>query len=495
MASRDGPVAKTTNGDLKGVWEGPVAVFRGVPYAEAPVGGNRFAPPRPKESWRSIRDAQQNGPIAPQLPARLTAVMGGFSASQGEDCLSVTIWTPAADTGRRPVLVILHGGAWVTGAGSLAWYDGGVLAHEGDVVVVAVNSRLGALGYLHCPGVSNGDLGLQDQEAGLAWVRDNIAAFGGNPDEVTLMGQSAGAFAVVSMLTRPSRDLFKRAIIQSSPFRTELNTPEAAAATGRRFVELLGFDPMARDTITAMRSVRVERLLECQAELGRRTAQFANTVGPFRPVQGEASAASFYAAAADGAAGREILIGTTRDEVAAFYMIDPRIRGIDSQTAAEIVSAQSGDHGAYARYRAFRPHGSPAELLCDAATDYSFRLGSLRFAASAGARGARSYVYQFDWAPAASPFKACHCIELPFVFGTLDAWRDAPMLAGAPSGAIAALSAVIRRSWLSFVRSGDPNHTGIPPWPLYDANQRMTMSFGTLVSAVGDRAGFAWRAQ
>jgi para-nitrobenzyl esterase len=493
MVHRDDPVASTTTGRLRGIWQQEVAVFRGVPYAAPPVGDHRFRPPQPAVPWRDVRDAREDGPIAPQLPSRLTALLGRFDRTQGEDCLSLTIWTPAPDAARRPVMVALHGGAWVSGAGSLAWYDGGTLAREGDIVVVGVNSRLGALGYLHCPGISRGDLGLLDQEAALAWVRDNIGGFGGNPDDVTLMGQSAGAFAVVSMLARPSRTLFMRAIVQSSAFRKELHAPDAAAALGRQFVALLGLDPASPGTAAAMRGIPVERLLEAQAELGRKTAQLAGIVGPFRPVHETADGAALYAAAAAGAVGRDILIGTTREEVSAFYMLDPQVRALDEAAAAAIVTAQTGDPAAYARYRALRPSGAPAELLSDAASDHTFRLGSLGFAAGAAAHGASTYVYQFDWAPPMSPFKACHCIELPFVFGTLDTWRDAPMLAGASAEAIAALSAVIRRCWLAFVRGGNPNHAGLPPWPIYDAKSRMTMRFDTVVGAVGDLAGYAWR--
>jgi para-nitrobenzyl esterase len=359
-------------------------------------------------------------------------------------------------------------------------------------VVVSLNYRVAGEGFMLIDGAVP-NRGLLDQVAALQWVRDNIAGFGGNPDDVTVMGQSAGAFAVVSMLTRPSRHLFKRAIVQSSAFRKALNTSDAAAAIGRQFVSLLGLDPAAPGAAAALREVPVERLLECQAELGRKTTTFAGIVGPFRPVHDDADGARFYAAAADGAAGRDILIGTTREEVAAFYMLDPQICALDATAAAEIVTAQTGDPAAYARYRALRPAGTPAELLCDAASDHTFRLGSLRFAAAAAALGARPYVYQFDWAPPQSPFKACHCIELPFVFGTLAAWRDAPMLAGAPADAIASLSAVIRRCWLAFVRGGNPNHAGMPSWPTYDATQRMTMRFDTVVGAVGDLGGFAWR--
>ena len=185
----------TALGDLTGVPS--VTVFRGVPYATA----SRFAPPKPIDCWSDTLDATRHGPIAPQPTSRLRAVMGEFSRTQDEDCLTLTIATPGADDAKRAVMVFLHGGAYLSGAGSLDWYDGSVLAGEGDIVVVGVNYRLGALGFLHLPGVAEGNMGLLDMVAALRWVRDNIADFGGDPARVTLVGQSAGAHAIMCLLT------------------------------------------------------------------------------------------------------------------------------------------------------------------------------------------------------------------------------------------------------------------------------------------------------
>src|SRR5260221_464693 len=178
-------VVRTGAGDLRGARVNGIAVFRGVPYAAAPVGELRFAPPQPVPAWRGVRDAVKDGPIAPQGRSRLAHVMGDFERPQSEDCLTLNIWTPAADSKKRPVLVWVHGGAFASGAGSLPWYSGERFAANGDVVVVSMNYRLGALGFLCLPGISDGNLGLLDQVAGLRFARDNIAAFGGDPDNVT----------------------------------------------------------------------------------------------------------------------------------------------------------------------------------------------------------------------------------------------------------------------------------------------------------------------
>src|SRR5215475_10123091 len=177
----DNLVVRINAGDLRGARENGVAVFRGVPYAAAPVGELRFQPPQPVPAWRDARDATKDGPIAPQGRSRLAHIMGEFERPQSEDCLALNIWTPAPDSKKRPVLVSIHGGAFTSGAGSLAWYSGERFAANGDLVAVSLNYRLGALGFLCLPGVSDGNLGLLDQVAALRFVRDNIAAFGGDP--------------------------------------------------------------------------------------------------------------------------------------------------------------------------------------------------------------------------------------------------------------------------------------------------------------------------
>src|SRR6185369_7545396 len=240
----DALVVRTAAGELRGAHENGVAVFRGVPYAAAPVGELRFRPPAPVPPWQGVRDATTDGPIAPQGRSRLAHIMGDFERPQSEDCLTLNVWTPAADSKKRPVLVWIHGGAFASGAGSLPWYSGERLAANGDVVVVGVNYRLGALGFLCLPGVSDGNLGLLDQVAALRYVRDNIAKFGGDPDNVTVVGQSAGAASIAIMMTMPqAQGLFRRAVLQSTPFGRMSRTLEDSHRIGRRFLEVLGVKP------------------------------------------------------------------------------------------------------------------------------------------------------------------------------------------------------------------------------------------------------------
>jgi para-nitrobenzyl esterase len=465
-------IATTVQGGVRGLREGGVVRFRGVPYAAAPVGELRFQPPEPARRWEGLRDGTRHGPIAPQGPSRLRAAMGDFARPQDEDCLTLTIATPAADARERPVLVWLHGGAWMSGAGSLDWYDGARLAEEGNIVVVGVNYRLGALGYLHHPAVSRGNLGTADQAAALRWVRDNIAAFGGDPGRVTVMGQSAGASSIGRLMLDPAaRGTFGRAILQSGSFGRAPRTLAEAAEQGAYFLRLLEIDPEASDAAARAREVPVARLLEAQAALARALAHWGETTPPFMPALDRATTQGGLIADIARAAGpaMEVMIGVTREEVHAFFAADPAMREPDAAKAAERLN------GRREALAARRPGGSTMDLLADLASEETFIAPSF---ALADALPGPAYFYRFDYAPQGSPFRACHCIELPFVFGTLDACQGAGMLAGADAAFCATLSARMRRDWISFARYGAPE----ADWPRYGRG-RQVMRFDSVCEA------------
>ena len=311
----DAPIARTSLGDLGGAWHDGIAAFRGVPYASPPTGERRFTAAQPVRSWSGLRDATRHGPIAPQLPSRLRVAMGDFERPHDEDCLTLTICTPAPDAKARPVLVWLHGGAWISGAGSLDWYDGGNLARDGDIVVVGVNYRLGALGWLHRPGIVDVEPGTSDMIAALNWVRDHIAAFGGDPRCVTVMGQSAGATSIGRLLMLPeARKLFHRAIMQSGGFGRGAYTSVMATERADQFLHVLDIDPQSSDALARLRGVDVARLLDAQSHLARSNARFAQTNPPFMPVlPNPMTQAEMLGAVADGADGKPVLIGAMAD--------------------------------------------------------------------------------------------------------------------------------------------------------------------------------------
>ncbi len=412
--------------------------------------------------------------------------MGDYDREQSEDCLTLSICSPAPDGKARPVLVWLHGGAWISGAGSLDWYDGAHLSREGDIVFVGVNYRLGALGWLHRSGIVDKDAGSSDMIAALAWVRDHIAGFGGDPRCVTVMGQSAGATSIGHMLMQPiARPLFQRAIIQSAGFGRGAYTSEMATQRADQYLRLLDIDPQQSDALTQLRAIEVPRLLVAQAELTRAGARFAETMPPFMPVLPTAmTQADMFEAIAGGADAKDMLIGVTADEVHAFLAADPAM----DDPPPDAVAARFGDDAKLARYRARRPGASAMDLLADLGTDETFVLPAMGLADVIARRNGNAFAYLFNWALAASRFRSCHCIDLPFVFGTFAAWRNAPMLTGGDAAQMAALSVAMRRAWIAFVRTGDPAHDALPAWPRHDIIRRPTMCFGARIGAVGDPA-------
>lgn len=485
------PHATTALGTLSGATEKGVAVFRAVPYAAPPVGKFRFKPPAPPAAWLGARDASAHGPIAPQPPSRLRAAMGDFTCPQSEDCLTLTIWTPAADRARRPVLVWFHGGAFMSGAGSLPWYSGATMAQRGDMVVVGVNYRLGALGFMHLPGVSAANLGLLDQFAALRWVSEQIGAFGGDAANITVAGQSAGGFSVLAMLAVPeTRARIRRAIAQSAPFGRMLRSPEAAAENGRKLQDLLairGADEWL--------SVPAADIVAAQMKLTVASAAFANAVPPFTPVaDGALLGDDLLPAALAGAAERDLLVGHTRDEMAAFFAIDERVRNAAPQAVEgrfrDYFGAAAG--AAMTEYAARSRGPAPAQLLGELIGDALFAGGSFAFAERLAALGRAAHVYRFDWAAPRGAFGACHCIEIPFMFNNLEAWQ-APMLEGGDAAAMQELAGQMQDAWIAFARSGEPAHSGMPAWPRYAAD-RQVMLFDSPSRAATDPAGRArWR--
>ncbi|GAA4765783.1 carboxylesterase/lipase family protein [Actinomycetospora chibensis] len=457
------PTVTLPDGVLRGRRRGDVVEFLGIRYATAA----RFAPPRAPEPWTGVREAVERGPTAPQLPARVAAVTGPSpddGAPQDEDCLRVDVRAPAAalaDGVPRPVLVWLHGGAYVIGSAATSWYDTARLVSEGTdggVVTVNVGYRLGVLGWLAAPGVSDGNLGLLDQLAALRWVRDRIAAFGGDADQVTVMGQSAGAHAIACLMTVPeARPLFRRAILQSGQLGLGLSSPQRAARVAGYVTEgLQGADPA---------TAGVEDVLAAQRHAMIRAAGPGglDSSPAFAPVDGVPPLSAGVTWADAASAGHDVLVGSTADEAETFVRISPALWGLKR---LPVLGRLTSVGAAMATRRVF---GAPAE----------------RFADDAATAGAHTFSYRFAWRAPASGLGACHCIELPFLFGARDAWVDAPMLRGADWDAdVEPLGAVVRAAWLRFVRTGNPA-TDALPWPSHAAGGGPTVVLDASVAGNG----------
>lgn len=479
---------KTTDGALRGErTSAGVAVFRGIPYAAPATGERRYRPPAPVEPWSGVRDATQFGPAAMQGQRRAAA--GVFAGAFGpadlglsEDCLSLNVWTPATDGAKRPVMVWIHGGAFRMGTGASPGYDGTTLVRRGDIVLVTLNYRLGVLGFLHAPEIGSVNLGLLDQVAALEWVQREIEAFGGDPAQVTIFGESAGGKSVECLLAMPrARGLFRRAIAQST-YAPPMD-PDAAAERARSLATRLGLAGLED-----LRRVPAEDLLDADAQLLLETARGGAPGGAGPVVDGEIlPSLPIDGVAAGAAADVPLLVGTTLDEARLFGAF---AGGADAATLDEsALTARVGDlvgpdadpTQVIALYRetlaaAVEP-SEPADIVSAITTDKMFRQHSIRLASAQAGRQASTFMYLFGWKSRAMDGRlgACHGIELPFVFGT----HDAPLGRLAGDGPDARrLAEAVQDAWLSFATTGRPTSPLLPEWPAYDDTDRATMLLG-----------------
>jgi para-nitrobenzyl esterase len=477
---------RVQGGQRAGVW-----AFSGIPYARAPVGSLRWRAPEPPEPWAGVREALEFGPIAPQ-PAPVTGLsVPGDPVDQSEDCLSLNVWTPAPDDKGRPVMVWVHGGGFTSGTGASGLTRGGELARRGDVVVVTCNYRLGALGFLAHPSLTDGgagegavgNWGLLDQMAALRWVQEHIARFGGDPDNVTIFGESAGSMSISALLAIPAaRGLFHRAVLQSGP--PYAHSLERAALVTEHLAEELGLLQITRH---ALESVPAPLLVQAAQRLQDRPPRPGELPLPFLPVvDGVALPSHPQEAVANGrGAGVPLLIGTNRDEVGFFVLGDPRLQVMNDEALDRWVRRAVPDlpvDEVIAAYRAARRGRgetvSPHDILVAVGSDRIFRWPSLALAAAQRSQLRDAFVYLFTWETPAfgGSLGSCHALEIPFVFGSVHRPMIAAFTGGGPEAE--ALSARMQGAWLSFARTGDPSHEGIGIWPSWDRDSRATMVFG-----------------
>lgn len=468
-------VVETKYGKVEGVQKGPVLVWKGIPFAQAPVDSLRFRPPQQPKPWSGVRNATQFGPIAAQVPMMMANILGSAKVPSGEDCLYLNIWSPGTDGARRPVMVWIHGGAFVTGSGSSPWYEGSSFATNGDVVVVTINYRLGALGFLHLADLGAeawafaSNCGLLDQVAALEWVRANIAAFGGDPANVTIFGESAGAMSIATLLAmETSRGLFNRAILQSGAGST-VSTRETATKIASALLTELGLDT---DQTTALKDVPIDQLLAAQSKVGSRTGTLA-----FQPaVDGVTLDRKAIDAIADGSAtGVDVLIGTNRDEMKLFTLMTPSTANPDEVLLQRLFGA-NGEQ-VLDTYRADLPEEAAGDAWTDLTTDRTFRMPAIRLAERQAKRGEHVWMYRFDWrAPTfGGRLGACHALEIPFVWNNLDQPGVAMLTGDSPNRQVVADH--MHTAWIAFARDGNPNTHTLPEWPAYESERRATMIF------------------
>jgi para-nitrobenzyl esterase len=485
-------IADTRSGKVEGVEIDGVQVFKGIPYASPPVGARRWRPPVREDAWDGVRDASQFSAQSAQGAFAMNVMFGAEQPAVSEDSLYLNVWTPACDDAKRPVMLWIHGGAFVFGSGDTPWYDGTRFAHDGDVVVVTINYRLGAFGFLHLADAfgsefeGSGNAGILDQVAALEWVRDSIAAFGGDPANVTVFGESAGGGSVGTLLGMPAaRGLFQNAIAESGA-SSWWATRERAAGIAVKLVSQMGVAPGDVDTL---RAVPMEQIIEAGTSLG--TASPSSGGLSFQPVVDGTSLPQppLDAIDAGNADGVRVLVGTNRHEITLFNMMDPQLGDITLDRVAPLLEPWSDGRSPeiIADYESRRPGFSGLEMWTDVGTDAVFRIPAIRLAEAQLAH-APVWMYLFTWETPVfgGALRCTHALEIPFVFDNLD--RGTEVFTGTGQER-QQLADAMHKAWIAFARHGDPSHPGIPSWPSYAVDRRATMRFDLTPELVDDPMG------
>ena len=485
------PVTLTQGGELRGRERDGALLFAGIPYAAPPVGRLRFRAPEPHPGWQGVRDARRFGPAAPQLPGTgLTAAPLAWE----EDCLTLNVCTPALDEARRPVMVWIHGGGFRSGKGGIPWYDGRSFATRGDVVTVTINYRLGALGFAHLPDVggapcaSSGLNGIRDQIFALAWVQANIAAFGGDPERVTIAGESAGAMCVGTLLGCPdARGLFRGAVAQSGAAHHVLEEATAREIGGTLARELHVEDLAGLQAAEVEDILNAQQRIEARMALRERDGSGGPGGMPFQPVvEGRILPRTPLEAVRAGAVQDvHLLVGTNRDESTLFGQPE-----VDEERLQRIAGRLFEDsEGAVAAYRRSRPQAAPPELATAFGTDQTFRIPAIRLLEAQSGAGGKAWQYLFTWRSRAFGGKlgACHALEIPFTWNTLTHPGVDTFLG--PGELPYALADRIHGAWTAFFHEGDPATPELGQWPCFDAKHRAVMELGDRVGLLEDPDG------
>jgi para-nitrobenzyl esterase len=494
-------VVETAAGKVEGRVKNDVLLFAGIPYAAAPVGDLRFAPPIPHPGWTGVRDATRFGAMAPQGVGATSLLAGAMEAPKwSEDCLFLNVQTPALDGARRPVMLWIHGGGFTSGAGSIPWYNGASFVRHGDVVVVSINYRLGAFGWTHAAGSgrerpASGNAGLLDQIAALQWVRDNIESFGGDSGNVTIFGESAGGMSVATLMGTPAASgLFHKAIAQSGAAHATRTAEQAGDVTARLL------RATAKDDTDGLRALDAAELLAAQQTLESELIREPDSSGlllPFGPVvDGEVLPEDpYHAIAAGSAKGVALLTGTNRDEWNLFALMS-RNQADEDVIVRRLGHIIADPHSFLDVYRKVHDGRSYNELWSAIMTDRVFRVPCVKLAeAHAQHEPRRTFHYQFDFASPAlgGQLGSCHALEIAFVFDNLRQPGVEFFTGPNPPQTIAD---AMHRAWIAFAHHGDPNHDGLTAWPAYNAADRPTMHFDVDSRVAEDDDGeilAAWR--
>lgn len=479
-----GQLVNTAYGQLKGEAGNGVNVWRGIPFAAPPLGELRFRAPQPPESWSGVREAVKFGPVSLQPVSTSGTRFGGTTPVYDEDCLYLNVWSPAvvAETEALPVMVWIHGGTFVTGAGSQPMFEGSNMAASGNVVVVTVNYRLGPLGFLHLSPLGGGlgsNLGLLDQIAALEWVQQNIAAFGGDPARVTVFGESAGSMSIAALLAMPAaKGLFARAIMESGAAQT-LNGEQGGQIAAALLAELglqSGGDTQLLHTLPA------GEIMEAAGRMAYKLSGDSMNMF-FQPVvePGTLPVEPVQAIAAGAASGIPVLIGTNLHEGNLFFRegqkadnFEQSLKALEQLMGVDDLSELTSDYS--------HTWEGQAEVL----TDLFFWASSISFAEKQQAHGP-VWMYRFDWTVSGHPLleKAIHGAEILYVFNNLPLLKQYGL---SVTPEMEAVAEAMQTAWTAFAHGGDPAAPGLD-WPQYTPETRATMIFDQSSCVVNDPDG------
>lgn len=480
------PIVETRYGKIQGQEKDGLHVFRGIPFAAPPVGERRWLPPQPPEPWTGVRAADSFGQICPQLqePSTFFAARGP-APKMDEDCLYLNVTSPGIDHKKRPVMVWIHGGAFTTGAGSWPIYNPRRLAKRGNVVAVTINYRLNVFGFLNLNEITEGAIlasgneGLLDQIAALEWVHQNIQAFGGDPGNVTIFGESAGAIGIANLLGTPQASgLFHRAILQSGAAHGT-NSLKRATVVAENLADILGIAPT---DAAGFRNLTSEQLLAGLKDVVARLwdPEYGVEGLALQPTLDTKVLPRFPLDAIKKGSAKDIpiLIGTNRDEWRLMAAMDPEVAKLNHEGLArrfDHLREYTDVQKLIEAYRTSRTQRgasiSPADLFMAIQGDWSFRIPAIRLAEIQHSSGAPVFAYLFTWTSPIKRLGACHALDLPFVFGGLD-----DNFSGTGPKA-EALRDTMQDAWLAFASSSNPAGGSLATWPEYAGN-RETMLFG-----------------
>jgi para-nitrobenzyl esterase len=480
MAEKENPIVQTKSGKLRGIYEDGLLVFKGIPYAEPPVGKLRWMPPQPVKPWSGTRPADKFGPIAPQDVMTASAIPGRKPSEepQSEDCLFLNVWTPAADKSKRAVMVWIHGGAFVHGSGSSPMNPGKTLPLRGRIVLVTINYRLGPLGFLHLKQVTNGKIpssgneGFLDQLAALRWVRDNIAAFGGDPDNITVFGESSGAESIGGLLAMPEKKgLFQKAILQSGASKCQ--PADRATAGAERLLGKLG---LTGKDVEALRALTPQALLAALRGLAA-PPPGVSAGAAIGPVLDSEVLKNVPLDAFEQGSAKDIIVlaGSNLEEGKLFaLMTGPGVQKIDEAEMVRRVQRlvpKPYTAGVIEKYRLALAKRdlpvTPYEIYAAIQGDQHFRMPNIRLCEIQERLGTPSYGYVFNWKSAAPGFGACHALDVGFIFGNLT-----PEFHGTGPTA-QSLAEGMQDAWITFAETGNPSCPGIGAWPRYGKDRKM----------------------